>query len=49
MGDSTVLVTTRSHLLNIYCDRHPKVDVVLSLTSCLEKNAEGANAIEERD
>ena len=49
MGDATVLVTTRSHLLHVHCDRHPKVDVVFSLTDCLTKNAPGAGAIEDRD
>jgi len=37
MGDSTVLVTTPSHLMHVYCEKHPKVDILLSLTECLER------------
>lgn len=48
-GESTLMVTTRRHLLFIYCDRHPKVSVVLSLTDCLAKNSQQATAIEETD
>ena len=49
MGDATVLVTTKGHLLHVSCDRHPKVDIVTSLTHRLAKNPQGAQVSEERD
>lgn len=37
MGTTTVLVTTQSHLIHIYCDKYPKADVVVSLHNGLGK------------
>ena len=47
MGDSTVLVTTPSHLMQVYDEKHPKVDVVLSLTDCMERASQ--SEMEESD
>ena len=43
MGDQTVLVSTRNHLIQVYCERNPKAGVVLSLTDCLEKEVKVAD------
>ena len=39
MGDHTVLVTTSSHLLHVYGEKHPQVGVVLSFADCVEQES----------
>lgn len=47
MGDQTVLATTRNQLVQIYCEKHPRAGVVLSLVDCLQKSSEDGDDLPE--
>ena len=38
LGAHTALVSTRNHLYHVYGEKHPRADVVLSMTQCLERS-----------
>ena len=42
MGDQTVLVTTRNHLMQVYSERNPKTGIIISLTDSQEQSQNSA-------